>query len=92
MEPVKQACHVTRLITFLAGIYSSNCCGAVSAKHVRVCAAPMPHLTVFNSEYQGGTRQGAQGVWDSGPKWMEEVKDGVEGETVERRKLQRYVQ
>lgn len=61
-------------------------------KHVHVCAAPMPRLTVFNHEYQGGTRQGAQGGWDSGPKWMEEVKDGVEGEALERRKLQRYVQ
>lgn len=92
MEPVKQACRVTRLITYLAGVYSSNSSGAVSAKHVRVCVAPMPRLTVFNSEYQGGTRQRAQGGWDSGPKWMEEVKDGVESEAVEKRKLQRYVQ
>lgn len=80
---------MSRLITYLAGVYSSNCSGAFSAKHVRVCAAPMPRLTVFNSEYQSGTRQGAQGGWD--PKWMEEVKDGVEGEAVDRRKLQRYV-
>lgn len=72
-------------------MYSSNCSGAVSAKHVHVGAAPMPRLTVFSPEYQGGTRQGAQGGWDAGPKWMEEVKDGVEGEAVERRALQRYV-